>query len=342
MKERKFARGPAMRDVANAAGVSAQTVSRVLSEHPNVQESTRRRVLAAVEELGYRRNNTARALVTGKSRTIGVLTPAGNNYARSSLALGVELGAREVGYAVNSVTSDLSVAGLIEAVMRLVHQGVDGIIMAAPLREAAPRIRKLTARIPTVHTDGSPGRGHELVGVDQDRAVVLATGHLLELGHRTVWQVAGPSDWSEAACRLAGWRRALAAAGRVIPPELHGDWSPESGYRNGLILGRNPEVTAILVASDEMAFGVIRALTELGRRIPEDVSVVGIDDIDLAAYANPPLTTIRQSFQDTGRRAVFRLLAQIANPDLDAGPDLVEPVLVVRASTAPPPAPARR
>ncbi|NVM96329.1 LacI family DNA-binding transcriptional regulator [Arthrobacter sp. AETb3-4] len=327
-----------MRDVAAAAGVSAQTVSRVLSDHPNVQEATRRRVLAAVEELGYRRNNTARALVTGRSKTIGVLTLATNNYSRSSLALGVELGAREAGYTVNSVTSSLSVQALTDAVSRLLLQGVDGLIIATPLREAAAKVRQLTARIPTVTTDASAGGGDGLVGVDQDLAAVLATRHLLDLGHKTVWHVAGPVEWSDAASRLESWRRTLTEAGREVPPELHGDWSPESGYRNGLILGRMPEVTAILVASDEMAFGVIRALSELGRRIPEDVSVVGIDDIDLAAYANPPLTTIRQSFEDTGRRAVLHLIAQIENPDLGDYPELVAPTLVVRSSTAPPPA----
>ncbi|NVM99725.1 LacI family DNA-binding transcriptional regulator [Arthrobacter sp. SDTb3-6] len=326
-----------MRDVAAAAGVSAQTVSRVLSNHPHVQESTRRRVLAAVEELGYRQNNMARALVTGRSKTLGLLTLATNHYSRSSLALGVELGAREAGYTVNSVTSDLSVQALTDAVNRLVQQGVDGLVIATPLREAAAKVRELTAHIPTVTTDGPAGSGAGLVGVDQELAAVLATQHLLDLGHKTVWHVAGPADWSDAASRLESWRRTLQEAGREVPPELHGDWSPESGYRNGLILGRMPEVTAILVASDEMAFGVIRALGELGRRIPGDVSVVGIDDIDLAAYANPPLTTIRQSFEDTGRRAVLHLLAQIADPDREGCPELVAPTLVVRGSTAPPP-----
>lgn len=340
MSEQQFSRGPAMRDVAAAAGVSAQTVSRVLNDHPNVQESTRRRVLAVVEDLGYRRNNTARALVTGRSKTIGVLTLATNNYSRSSLALGVELGAREAGYTVNSVTSSLSVQGLTDAVSRLVFQGVDGIIIAAPLQDAAEKIGKITARIPTVNTDGSSNMGDGKVGVDQDIAAVMATKHLLELGHKTVWHVAGPVEWSDAASRLTSWRRTLKEAGCEVPPELHGDWSPESGYQNGLILGRMPEVTAILVASDEMAFGVLRALSELGRRVPEDVSVVGIDDIDLAAFSSPPLTTIRQSFEDTGRRAVQRLVAQIAHPELARTPELVAPTLVVRASTAPPPAAA--
>jgi len=332
----KFTRGPSMRTVAEAAGVSAQTVSRVLSEHPNVQESTRRRVLAVVEELGYRRNNTARALVTGQSRTLGVLTLATKNYSKSSLVLGIELGARELGYTVNAVTSEFTVKALTEAASRLVHQGVDGIIIAAPLQDAAGRIRELTSRIPTVSTDGSVGIGGDLVGVNQDMAAVLATQHLLDLGHQTVWHIAGPADWSDSAIRLESWKRTLLENGREVPPELHGDWTPESGYRNGLILGGMPEVTAILVASDEMAFGVIRALTELGRRVPEDISVVGIDDIDLAPYSTPPLTTIRQSFEDTGRRAVTHLVAQIANPELESTTEILAPTLVVRASTAPP------
>ncbi|ALV46214.1 LacI family transcriptional regulator [Arthrobacter alpinus] len=337
MSAQQYTRGPSMRDVATAAGVSAQTISRVLNDHPNVQESTRRRVLAVVEELGYRRNNTARALVTGRSKTIGVLTLATSNYSKAALALGVELGAREMGYTVNAVTSDLTVQGLTDAVSRLVLQGVDGIVIAAPLQEATEQISKITARIPTVNTDGSSSMGEGMVGVDQDMAAVLATRHLLELGHETVWHVAGPAEWSDAASRLNSWRRTLQEAGREVPPELNGDWSPESGYHNGLILGRMPEVTAILVASDEMAFGVLRALNELGRRVPEDISVVGIDDIDLAAFANPPLTTVRQSFEDTGRRAVLRLVAQITDPSLGSAPDLVAPTLIVRGSTAPPP-----
>lgn len=337
MTEQQFTRGPAMRDVAAAAGVSAQTVSRVLSDHPNVQESTRARVMAAVEQLGYRRNYTARALVTGRSRTIGLVTLATNNYSRSSLALGIENGARDAGYTVNSVTSTLSTKAMTKAVSRLVFQGVDGIILAAPLLDASDTVRKLTQRIPTINTDGSAAWGDALVGVDQDISAVLATKHLLDLGHSTVWHVAGPAEWSDAASRLNSWRRTLQEAGREVPPELHGDWSPESGYHNGLILGRMPEVTAIFVASDEMAFGVLRALDELGRRVPGDISVVGIDDIDLAAFSNPPLTTVRQSFEDTGRRAVQRLVTLIANPKVGGAPELLAPTLVVRGSTAAPP-----
>lgn len=337
MSAQKFARGPAMRDVAAAAGVSAQTVSRVLNDHPNVQESTRRRVLSVIEELGYRRNNTARALVTGRSKTIGLLTLSTNNYSRSSLALGVELGAREAGYTVNSVTSSFTTQGLTDAASRLVYQGVDGIVIAAPLHDAAREVARITARIPTISTGGSSMAEEPQIGVDQALSAALATEHLLDLGHKTVWYVSGPQEWSDAASRLASWRRTLQDAGCEVPPELHGDWSPESGYQRGLMLAKLPEVTAILVASDEMAFGVLRALNEAGRRVPDDVSVVGIDDIDLAAFSHPPLTTVSQAFENTGRRAVQHLVEQIAHPELNCTAEVVAPELVVRASTAPPP-----
>ncbi len=338
MTEQQYTRGPAMRDVAAAAGVSAQTVSRVLSNHPNVQESTRARVMDVVEKLGYRRNYTARALVTGRSRTIGLVTLSTNYYSRASVSLGIEGGARDAGYTVSSVASPLDSAALTDAVGRLVFQGVDGIILAAPLLEATDAIRKLTQRIPTINTDGSTDWGDQQVGVDQDVSAVLATQHLLDLGHKTVWHVAGPAEWSDAASRRNSWQRTLQEAGREVPPELHGDWSPESGYHNGLILGRMPEVTAIFVASDEMAFGVLRALNELGRRVPEEISVVSIDDIDLAAYTTPPLTTVRQSFEATGRRAVQRLVTLIANPKTEPSSELLQPELIVRSSTAAPPA----
>ncbi len=134
----------------------------------------------------------------------------------------------------------------------------------------------------------------------------------------------------------------LEAEGRTVPPELAGDWSPASGYRNGLILGRIPDVTAVFVASDEMAFGVIRALHELGRRVPEDISVVGVDDIALAEYCSPSLTTVAQPFAEMGALAVAHLMRYLADPEAAPEPASVEPSLVVRASTGPAPGLAAR
>jgi DNA-binding LacI/PurR family transcriptional regulator len=326
-----------MRDVALAAGVSAQTVSRVLSDHPNVQERTRTKVLAAVEQLGYRLNHAPRALATGKSMTVGFVTLASSFYSRAALALGVEQAARESGYAVSTATTaSLDPSAVSVAINRLIEQGVDGLVIAVPLIDVDEALDKLIRVLPTVTLDGSRTSSAEVVAIDQSVAVRIATEHLLGLGHRTVWHVAGPPQWSDATSRVAGWRAALREAGCDVPPELYGDWSPESGYRNGLLLARNPDVTAVLVASDEMAFGLMRAMIESGRRIPEDVSVVGIDNIALAAYANPPLTTVSQSFEQTGRRAFLHLLRQLQEPGSTFEAELVAPELIIRATTCPP------
>lgn len=322
-----------MNEVAQVAGVSAQTVSRVLSDHPHVNAATRAKVLAAVEQTGYRRNRLARALVTGRSRTLGVITHETDHYSTSAILLGAQTAARTQGYFVSTATtSSLSAPDVERAVERLLDQGVDGLLVAVPLREDAS-LGDLTRGLPTVVVDGMRSSATEVVAIDQIEAGRLATEHLLELGHETVWHIAGPESWNDAAGRTAGWRTALEEAGRTVPPVLYGDWSPASGFRNGALVGRMLEVTALFVASDEMAFGAIRALVELGRSVPQDVSVVGMDDIALAAYAAPPLTTIRQPFHDMGGRAVEHLLALLADPGTVHEPEVVHPELVVRQST---------
>ncbi|SHL47733.1 LacI family DNA-binding transcriptional regulator [Actinacidiphila paucisporea] len=328
-------RAPAMADVARVAGVSAQTVSRALGGHPNVQETTRAKVLAAVEQLGYRKNTAAGMLSSGRSRTLGVVTLQTGFFSRTALTVGVERAARAAGYAVSTAaTASLDPAAVEDALLRLADQRVEGVVLAVPLIRVSRRIEQLTAAVPTVAVDGSRTPDTEVVAVDQSAAARLATTHLLELGHRTVWHVAGPGEWLDAASRAQGWRDVLEAAGADVPPALAGDWSPASGHRAGLILGRIPEVTAVFVASDEMAFGVIRALHDLGRRVPEDVSVVGVDDIALAAYCSPPLTTVAQPFAEMGALAVAHLLRQVARPAAPPAPVSVEPTLVVRSSTA--------
>ncbi|MEU0742241.1 LacI family DNA-binding transcriptional regulator [Streptomyces sp. NPDC006134] len=329
-------RQPGMTDVARLAGVSAQTVSRTLAGHPNVRPRTRAKVLAAVEQLGYRRNNAARTLSSGRSRTIGVVTLQTNFHSRTNLTFGIERAAREAGYAVSTAaTASLDTAALEEALSRLAEQGAEGVVLSVPLIHVSPRIEQLTRSVPTVTVDGSRTPATEVVAVDQRLAARLATRHLIELGHRNVWHVAGPREWLDASSRCDGWRATLEAAGLAVPPVLEGDWTPASGYRNGLVLGRIPDATAVFVASDEMAFGVIRALHELGRRVPRDVSVVGVDDIALAEYCSPSLTTVAQPFTEMGALAVSRLLRHIADPGAAPEPVSVEPSLIVRASTAP-------
>jgi DNA-binding LacI/PurR family transcriptional regulator len=328
-------RQPSMADVAEAAGVSAQTVSRALRGSPNVSPETRRRVLAAVDQLGYRLNNAARVLSSGRSHTIGlVLLQSGGYYSRSAVTAGVEAAAGEAGLAVSIATISALDTGLMErALSKLAAQAVDGLVIAVPLISVTQRMEDITADIPTVTLDGSRTAGARVLGIDQQEAGRVATQHLLDLGHRQVWHLAGPDEWIEARQRRRGWQQCLAAAGIEAPTPLEGDWSPDSGYRQGQILAMIPDVTAVFAASDEMAFGVVRALRERGRSVPGDVSIVSVDDIALAAYCSPPLTTVRQDFYHAGAAAVALLLDGTATGGETAP---LPATLSVRGSTAPP------
>jgi DNA-binding LacI/PurR family transcriptional regulator len=157
----------------------------------------------------------------------------------------------------------------------------------------------------------------------------------LELGHRTVWHIAGPDDWQESRQRTAGWRRALEEAGADIPPPLTGDWSAQTGYELGRELVADPHVTAVFVANDQMALGLLRVLHEQGRDVPGEVSVVGFDDVPEAAYFTPPLTTVRQDFMEMGRRSLHLLLTEIDNGTRSTTNETVPSELIIRSSTGP-------
>jgi DNA-binding LacI/PurR family transcriptional regulator len=174
------------------------------------------------------------------------------------------------------------------------------------------------------------------VTVDQVAGARAATEHLLSQGHASVWHISGPADWFDAAGRIRGWEAALREAGREIPPLLTGDWSAASGYRNGQLLARLPEATAVFAANDHIALGLLRALNEHGRRVPADVSIVGFDDVPEAGFYNPPLTTVRPDFDAVATASLELLLAQIESGTTDAVRRVIEPTLVVRESVAPP------
>jgi DNA-binding LacI/PurR family transcriptional regulator len=337
------ARAPSMSDVAALAGVSHQTVSRVLAEHPNVRPRTRARVLAAIDELGYRPNIAARALATGRTRTLGVVSMNSTLYGPASTLYSIEEAAKLAGYFVTvaSVRS-LDRISLREATGRLLGQAVDGLVVIAPLASAADALRDLPKDTPVVAVDGDPAVHDAVVRVDQVAGARIATEHLLDVGHKTVWHVAGPADWLDARGRITGWHAALEQAGAEVPPLLNGDWSARSGYQAGQVLARMPEVTAVFVGNDQMALGVLRALGERERRVPADVSIVGFDDIPEAAFYTPPLTTVRQDFAEVGRRSLHMLIEQItAGPAGRDGPEgaqhaVVGTELILRQSTAPP------
>lgn len=332
-------RQPAMVDVAHEAGVSAQTVSRTLRGHANVHPDIRERVLAAVDRLGYRMNSAARALSSGRTRTIGLISLTSVSYSQSSTQMSVEQTAEEHGYLlVGARTSSLDARSIATAMRHLERQGAEGIILSVPLFDATDEIASITTRIPTVILDGSQTEAARVLPVDQQRVASIATEHLLELGHDTVWHVSGPQNWTDASSRTRGWEQTLTQHGRDVMPPLRGDWTPESGYQAGRVIARIDDATAVFVSSDEMAFGVLRALAEAGRRVPDDVSVVGVDDIPLAAYSSPALTTVSQPFADHGRAAVADLIDRLDGTGDDDTfrqrmADLDEPRLIVRATT---------
>ena len=326
-------RGPAMTDVARLAGVSHQTVSRVLNDHPNVKEQTRLRVRAAIAELGYRPNRAARTLVTGRSQLLGVVTLNSTLFGPASLLAAFEQAAAESGFAV-SVASvvRLDRESVAAAVDRHLDQRVAGLVVIAPTASAGEGLAALPAGVPVVTIDGDPNRAHGLVTVDQVAGARAATQHLLDAGHRTVWHVSGPPDWYDAAGRIEGWRRTLQEAGAEVPPPVQADWSAAAGYAAGQMLARMPEVTAVFTANDHLALGLLRALYERGRRVPEDVSVVGFDDVPEAAYLIPPLTTVRPDFAAVALAGLDLLLAQMTDTEAAPGRIVVEPELVVRNS----------
>ena len=332
-------RAPVMTDVAKLAGVSHQTVSRVLNGSPQVRPATRERVLAAMRELDYRPNSAARALVTGRSQTLGVVSFDTTLFGPASTLYAIERAAHDAGYFITIVSLEaLDRASVLSAVERLRMQGVDGILVIAPLEGAGEALVALPRDLPLVAVEAGPADALPVVAVDQFAGAAIATRHLLELGHPTVAHIGGPPDFLEAVQRVDGWRSTLQAAGAAVPPVPLGDWSPRSGYELGQRLMEGDGVSAVFVANDQMALGVLRALNEAGYEVPGQVSVVGFDDIPEAPYYSPPLTTVRQDFGEIGRRSLRLMLEMMESGGEDEGrssPPLVTPELVLRASTAP-------
>ena len=325
-----------MADVARLAGVSSQTVSRVSNGYEGVTEETRRQVLAAMEELGYRPNSAARALKRGEFRTIGVITfglaTTGNVRTLEAIATS----AAHEGYAVTllpvAVPTQNEVRG---AFSRLGELAVDAVIVILEVHLLDAVTLSLPPHVRIVVADSDAGDRYTVVDTDQAGGSRTAVRHLLDLGHQTVWHLAGPEESYAAERRAQAWRTELSEAGRPTPPLVRGDWSAESGYRAGLELARQEECTAIFAANDQMALGLLRALHEEGRKVPDDVSVIGFDDIAEAGSFLPPLTTVHQDFAEVGRLCVEGVLRQMRHEETEHGTTLVPTRLVVRGSTGP-------
>jgi DNA-binding LacI/PurR family transcriptional regulator len=334
------ARPPGMADVAARAGVSHQTVSRVINHHPSVAPPTRERVQQAIAELGYRPNAAARALVTGSTRTIGLVTVNPNQFGPAQTMVGLERAARDAGYGLSvTILDEATAEEMREAVETFVSHSVSAVVALSTYDAPAEALAALEAPVPVIAVQVGGADDRPAVSVDQVAGARLATRHLLDLGHRTVHHVTGPADSKEARSRVEGWRAELAAAGAPVPASVTGDWTPESGHAAGAMLLRRmragEEVTAVFAANDQMALGVLAALHEADVAIPGQLSVVGFDDLPESPYFAPPLTTVRQDFAELGRRGVRLVLDRLAGEN--PSPEPVQPTLEVRASTAPPP-----
>jgi len=330
-------RSPVMADVGRLAGVSHQTVSRVINGSRHVSPATRSRVLAAMEQLGYRPNSIARALATGHTKTLGVVSSDTTLYGPASTLFGIERAAHLAGYFIVIASMKALDRGTIsEAIDRLRLQGVEGILVIVSDVEGAEALLEAPPEIPLVAVEAGPEQGFPVVSVDQRAGAALATRHLLDLGHPTVHHVTGPPNSIESRLRIEGWRSTLEQAGAEVPAPLIGDWGAQSGYHAGRRLARDRAVSAVFVANDQMALGLLRAMHEAERQIPDDVSVVGFDDVPEAPFFTPPLTTIRQDFGEVGSRSLAVLVRAIEARDSGRRPEegsIVAPELIIRAST---------
>jgi DNA-binding LacI/PurR family transcriptional regulator len=272
------------------------------------------------------------------ARSIGVLTSTLATLGNSRTFDAIARAAAAEGYAIKLMplgkpTRD----GVTDAFRELRNHDVDGLVVLVEEYDLDWPGIVFPEDIPVVVVDSNARAGYATVDTDQAQGAVLATEHLLKLGHETVWHIAGPSDSFAAEHRERAWRRTLTRFDRKVPMPVVGDWTAESGYTLGRVLAHDPAVTAVFVANDQMALGLLRALHESGRSVPGEVSVAGFDDMAEAASFWPPLTTIRQSFAELGFRVVRTLLGEVGTGVRTATLERVPVSLVVRGSTGPPP-----
>ena len=337
--------------MARLAGVSHQTVSRVLNGHPSIRDTTKSRVLAAMDQLQFRPSRAARMLSTQRSHTIGVLAAAvGPHYGPARSVSAVEDAARERGYyATVAHLASVAPAAISAAVEDLLSQDVEGIVIVAPRTSVLTRLASLSMNVPIVAAQGKQSEAGAIpvASVDQQAGVRMMMRYLLEQGHQRILHLAGPPDWNDAQERLAAYESEMRAAGLTPLPPVFGDWTSDSGFEAGRAIirdaGRGTELpfSAVFAANDQMALGLTHALREAGLDVPRDVSVAGFDDIPESAHFWPPLTTVRQDFAALGTRCVMMLVDLIGESRQPGHPSggvtavpVVEPNLIVRDSVA--------
>ena len=306
-------RPPTIRDVAAQAGVSHQTVSRVINDNPSVKPATRERVLTAIRDLAFVPSPMARGLISNRTRSIGIVTDDISDYFFARVAAGAEVEARRRGYylMIGSVEPEDDEEGYLRLML---ERRVEGLILARPSVPLAPALDAArSAGVPLVAVGFGDLPGFPLVDVDNRQGGYDATRHLLEHGHLQIATLVGPAAWPSAAARLEGYRLALREAGAAELVERAADWGLESGRASAArLLERGAQFTALFAHSDLIALGAIRQLRDAGLRVPDDVSIVGYDDLPVAEYVEPALTTVHQPMREVGALAVGFVLDQLS------------------------------
>ena len=322
-------------DVARLAKVSHQTVSRVINNNPSIRPETKARVEKAMETLGYRPSLAARALASSKTHMLGILSSDTDFTGPAAMVHFMEIAARQKGYFVVSVGIDANSPASVQAgIDHLMKLGIEGLAVVTPQLEAVELVRERVAGIPVVTLDSMYRMDELAVSVDNFAGGVAATQHLIQLGHRKIAHISGPKGWFESTTRAAGYTSTMLGA-NLVPQVIDGDWEISTGYRIGKELDFLAKgITALFIANDRMAMGFLHAMRERGIKVPEQLSIVGFDDLEETAYTSPPLTTLRQDFKELGSRAMELLLAEIAGKTTKKMDRLV-PALVLRQSTAP-------
>lgn len=312
------------------------TVSRVLTGSVPVSAKRKELVLKAIEELGYRPNGAARALVKGRQHLVAVFVGNTTHYGYARTIQGVEEAARQAGYAVIISVVDSDEKSVVErAVGFALEQPVAGALVLEYDAAGMATRKVLPKHLPVAGIAGMQSGPGPRASLDDHAGAKAATEYLLDLGHKTVHHVAIPSQGSSNTREL-GWREALEERGIEAPEVITAGWEPAAGYEAGKRLADLPNCTAVLCGNDELAIGVMRALAERGKRVPQDVSVIGFDDQPMAAMWIPALTTVAQDFVELGRQA-FGLLHGALSDEERPSSVLKTPELVVRDSAGPPP-----
>jgi DNA-binding LacI/PurR family transcriptional regulator len=331
------ARPATLHDVARLAQVSHQTVSRVVNDSPNVSDTTRRRVQNAIRELDYRPNRTARSLITRRSQTLQAIAMGIGVYGPVSSIL---FTAKKLGYqvALSILNHPFSSDELRDLLDELTARTVDGFVFITPeITLTHNELVKMCRGTPFVQIASDPGAQTPSVVYDQRYGMNLALQHLHELGHRQIAEITGPLNLNDAAVRHQVYLDFIHTNQLAEPLFAHGDFQYAGGYQAAQqLLQRGRPFTALICGNDQTALGALRAVRETGLRIPKDVSLVGFDDEPFAAYLTPPLTTVRQDYEDLGRQSIEYLVALVNEPQTPTRQRVLYPEMIIRQSTCPP------